>query len=117
MTRCRGSGSTAKHRYNRQAAEAEQEKTGIARPLTLSAHNLVESSLEGLERMMRPQFHNRHAVLLALAVGGIIALAKDFVAGVSLLHSFALTPKGLATVVVATFLVSVASLFVTFLRR
>lgn len=62
-------------------------------------------------------FHNREVVLLVLAVGGVLAFAKDIASGIGVMYRFALTPQGLAATAVATLLLSVASLAVTLIRK
>lgn len=66
---------------------------------------------------MKPTFHNRDEVLLALAVGGLVAFAKDISAGVRSLYELGLTPQGLSAMVVASLLIGLATLFVVTIRR
>ena len=63
------------------------------------------------------EFHNRQFVLLVLAVGGLIAFAKDIASGIGAMYRFALTPQGLAALVVATLILSAASLAVVLIRK
>lgn len=66
---------------------------------------------------MKVQFYDQKTVLVALAVGGLIALAKDIVLGVTQLYEFALTPRGLAAIVVASVLVSLATLTIVVIKE
>ena len=66
---------------------------------------------------MNLQFHKRKPILVALACGGVVALAKDVTAGVATLYAFALTPQGAAAVHVATLLIVIAILAAFVLRR
>jgi hypothetical protein len=66
---------------------------------------------------MQIRFHNRQTTLIVLAIGGLIGLGKDLAGGVASLYVYAQTPKGLATVVVASCFLSGASLLISALRR
>ena len=66
---------------------------------------------------MRDPIYTRPFIVLVLAVGGLISFGKDLVAGVTYLYRIALTPQGLALLVVSTMLLSAASLCVAVLRR
>ena len=63
------------------------------------------------------KFHNFPSVLLALAFGGLIALAKELAVGVIILYRYALTSQGLAALVVASLILSTATLIVSMIRR
>jgi hypothetical protein len=66
---------------------------------------------------MSVQFHHRESTLVALAVGGLVAFSKDLWAGVIYLYKFALTPQGNAALTVGTFLILLAILTVSLVRR
>ena len=66
---------------------------------------------------MQIDFHNRQTTVIALAIGGLIGLGKELVTAVTWLFRQALTQQGLAAIVVASFLVSVAALVVGLIRR
>lgn len=66
---------------------------------------------------MFAQLHNRQSVLLALAIGGLIGLLREIVTFVAYLYRFALTPQGLAAVVVASVFLSMATLVAIVMRR
>jgi hypothetical protein len=66
---------------------------------------------------MQIDIHNRQTTLIALAIGGLIALGKDLAAGVASLYVYAQTPKGLAAVAVACMLFSAATFVATVLKK
>lgn len=66
---------------------------------------------------MRATFYNRDSVVLSLAIGGLIALGKDIIGLVEQLYRFALTPNGLAALVVASVLASTAGVLISAFRR
>jgi hypothetical protein len=58
------------------------------------------------------KFHTREVVVIAVTVGGLVAFAKEIALGVGGLYQFALKPQGLAALVVASTMISAASLAV-----
>lgn len=67
--------------------------------------------------MNKPDFYNRRETLAVLALGGLIGFAKDIVVGILYLYRLALTPDGVAALLVATLLISVTALMTALLRR
>lgn len=65
---------------------------------------------------MKP-FYEQHPILAILALGGLAGLAEQAFGFVEKLYKLALTPHGLAGLVVATFLLSAASLAVVFIKK
>lgn len=65
---------------------------------------------------MRDPIHTRSFLVLVLTLGGLVSFGKDLVAGVAYLYRAALTPQGLAVVVVVTMMLSGASLAVSLIR-
>ncbi len=61
------------------------------------------------------KFHTREVVVIAVTASGLVALADQISTGVGRLYRYALTPHGLAAVVVASAILSAASLAVTLL--
>lgn len=66
---------------------------------------------------MKLTLHNRESILAVLAVGGLLGLFKEIVAGVIALYRLALTPQGAAAVLVGTFLLAAAAVLVGLLRK
>ena len=62
-------------------------------------------------------FHKREAIVLLVVVGGLWAFGEKVVKAIGLLYRFALTPPGLAALVLATMLLSLATLTVVLIRR
>jgi len=63
------------------------------------------------------KFHTRESVLVLLAVGGFVELARNLGDWVDSMYIFAQTPRGLAALVVASVLLSGASLVTALIRK
>lgn len=63
------------------------------------------------------RFHKLDEVVILLAISGLLTFVKNLIGIVRFLYQFALTPSGAAVILVATLLLSCASLAVSLIRR